>query len=121
MGVVGAQVVLMGNVIPREAGAADGATGPVMIGKEMPRFPGVEEKEARHEVVIFDCLHVQALGCGCYVLKAPLLFPLHLILILPLIPGICPHLPLLLFLSSPMLFPLTLLIFFHALPQNLSA
>jgi hypothetical protein len=38
----------------------------------------------------------------CYVLKAPLLFLLHPILTPPLIPGIRPHLPLPLFLSSPM-------------------
>jgi len=65
--------------------------------------------------------HAHTLEHKCYVLKAPLLFPLHLILTPPLIPGIHPHLPLLLFLTSPMLFPPTLLIFFHALPQSLLA
>ena len=54
----------------------------------------------------------------CYVLSPLLLFPLHPILIPPLIPRIRPHLPLLLFLSSPTLFPPTLLIFFHTSPQN---
>jgi hypothetical protein len=59
--------------------------------------------------------------CTCYVLILPLLFPLHLILTLPLIPRICPHLPLPLFLSSLMWFLPILLIFFHVLPQNPSA
>ena len=60
-------------------------------------------------------------GGDSYILKAPLLSLLHPILTPPLIPGIYPHLPLLLFLSSLMLFLPTLLIFFHALPQSLSA
>jgi hypothetical protein len=58
---------------------------------------------------------------SCYVLRIPLPFLLLPTLTLPLIPGIHPHLPLLLFPSSPMLFLPTPLIFFHMLPQNPSA
>jgi hypothetical protein len=44
LGVVMGKGGLMGNVIPKEARAADGAMGPVMIGKVRPRYPGAEEK-----------------------------------------------------------------------------
>ena len=60
-------------------------------------------------------------GNECYILSPLLLFPLHPILIPPLIPRICPHLPLPLFLNSLTLFPPTLLTSFHMSPQNPSA
>jgi hypothetical protein len=86
---------------------------------------GKQTHDVIHKVATTRAEHV--LGCMhtnvcCYVLTLPLLFPPHHpILTLPLIPGIHPHLPPLLFLSSPMLFPLILLISFHVLPQNPSA
>ena len=56
---------------------------------------------------------------SCYILILPLLFPLILpILTLSPRPGICPHLPLLLSLSSLISFPLTHLISSHVLPLN---
>jgi hypothetical protein len=57
--VVGDEVrigVLIGQVRPRDAGAEEGASGPVMIGKVMPKELGTSEKKARHEMIGVGCL-----------------------------------------------------------------
>jgi hypothetical protein len=51
-----------GKVIPREAGVAEGAAGPVMMGNMMPRELSAVKNEARHKAVRVGCL----LGCVCH-------------------------------------------------------
>ena len=59
VGDLGKGVMVVGKVIPREAGAVESASGPVMMGKVWLREPGAVEKEAGQKATRLECL----LGC----------------------------------------------------------